>query len=133
MHHAAAAIASASPRDQRSLPQPPHAHSSFRSPASARTAANRHSSLLSPAASTATNAATPLTAAHQQHLSDAVRVNGYLADRWLSEDCAIDRLLTDKQLTADSVAELRQQAMDEQWLDEWQPEQYHNSHHATPP
>ena len=57
--------------------------------------------------------------AQQQHLSDKVRVAAYLTDRWLAEDGGVEALLADKQLTADSVAELRQQAVDGQWLDDW--------------
>ena len=54
----------------------------------------------------------------QQHVLDKVRVSGYLSERCM--DDRVDALLADKQLTLDSVAELRQQAMDEQWLDNCQ-------------
>ena len=57
-------------------------------------------------------------------------MSGYLSDRWLTDDSRIDALLADKQLTADSVEELRQLAVDEQWTDD-QPQQPPPQRHHT--
>ena len=69
-------------------------------------------------ASPATAQSTQQRQQQQQYVSDKVRVSGYLSERCMDE--RVDALLADKQLTLDSVAELRQQARDEQWLDDWQ-------------
>ena len=124
--------AAASTRGPRTSP-PPSTAATLRTPTALRATAAAAQPHPSPG--------TPLTSQQQQHLSDKVRVNGYLSDRWLWEDGAIDALLADKQLTADSVAELRQQAVEVegQWLDDWPhtSSQYldhaaaHRSNHTT--
>jgi len=103
--------AAPSTRGPRTSP-PPSTAATFRTPSTLRAATNPSTYT---AASPHTAAASPLSAQQQQHLSDKVRVNGYLCDRWLTEDNSIEVLLADKQWTADSVAVLRQQALDEQW------------------
>ena len=109
----------ASSRGPRTSPPPSTSHTAYRTPSSVGTAGQlaAHSSHV---------AVTPLTAQQQQHLSDKVRVNGYLSDRWLHADSGMECLLADKQLTVDSLAELKQQI--EAQLDDWP----HTSHYPIP-